>query len=177
MTRTRYKIFDSAYPYFLTMTIVDWLPIFADPNIAGILINALRFMQDVKRARLFAYVLMENHLHCIVQSDDLSTVVKSFKSYTARAIIDLLEEHHNNDLLKKLKKNKLHHKTFSNYQLWQESSHPQEISTDEMMRQKVEYIHNNPVRRGYVDEACDWRYSSARNYEGLQGLITIQTEW
>jgi putative transposase len=159
------------------MTVVDWLPIFADPDIAEILIDALRYLQETKRARLFAYVVMDNHLHCIVQSDNLSNVIKSYKSYTARAIIDLLEERHNIGLLTKLKKNKLHHKTLSDYQLWQEGSHPEELSTEEMMHQKIEYIHNNPVRRGYVDDAHDWRYSSARNYEGLQGSIAIQTEW
>jgi hypothetical protein len=46
-----------------------------------------------------------------------------------------------------------------------------------MMQQKIEYIQNNPVRRGYVDEASCWRYSSARNYEGKQGLVKVQTEW
>jgi hypothetical protein len=42
-----------------------------------------------------------------------------------------------------------------------------------MLRQKLEYIHANPVRRGYVDRAEEWRYSSARNYAGEAGLIEI----
>ncbi len=46
-----------------------------------------------------------------------------------------------------------------------------------MMRQKVEYIHQNPVERGCVDEAVHWRYSSARNYAGLQGLLEVGTAW
>jgi len=46
-----------------------------------------------------------------------------------------------------------------------------------MLLQKIEYIHNNPVRRGYVDEPHDWRYSSARNYEGKEGLLEIRTDW
>ena len=45
------------------------------------------------------------------------------------------------------------------------------------MRQKLEYMHNNPVKRGYVDEAVHWRYSSARNYAGLRGLIDVGTDW
>lgn len=63
------------------------------------------------------------------------------------------------------------------FQVWQEGSHPQEIKDDEMMRQKLEYVHINPLKREYVDEAVHWRYSSARNYEGLQGLIPVQTRW
>jgi hypothetical protein len=46
-----------------------------------------------------------------------------------------------------------------------------------MMRQKLEYIHNNPVKRGYVDDPKHWRYSSARNYAGTPGLIEVATMW
>ena len=46
-----------------------------------------------------------------------------------------------------------------------------------MMVQKLEYVHANPVRRGYVDEPAHWRYSSARNYEGRHGLLDVATDW
>ena len=152
MGRSRYKIYDSSLPHFLTMTVVDWLPIFANPDVAEIIIKSLSYMQKEKHAKLYAYVLMENHLHCIIQSDTLIKTIKEFKSYTARTIIDYYLKRKNIVLLHKLKQNKLRHKIESEYQLWQEGSHPEEITTDKMMRQKVEYIHNNPIRRGYVDE-------------------------
>jgi REP element-mobilizing transposase RayT len=158
------------------MTVVDWLPIFANSDIAEIVLSSLRYIQETKHAKLFAYVLMENHLHCIIQSETLSETIKAFKSYTARAIIDYFIQYKNFKILEKLRHNKLRHKVGSKYQLWQEGSHPEEITTDEIMYQKVEYIHNNPVRRGYVDDPCHWRYSSARNYEGKQGLVNVQIE-
>ena len=46
-----------------------------------------------------------------------------------------------------------------------------------MLIQKLEYIHQNPVKRGYVDESADWRYSSARNYNGKVGLIEVFMDW
>ena len=46
-----------------------------------------------------------------------------------------------------------------------------------MMKDKIEYIHNNPVKRGYVDESQHWRYSSARDYEGLRGLLDVELFW
>ncbi len=46
-----------------------------------------------------------------------------------------------------------------------------------MLIQKIEYIHNNPIRRGYVDEPKHWRYSSAGDYEGLKGLLDVETDW
>ena len=61
------------------------------------------------------------------------------------------------------------HKNERAYQFWQEGVHPELIQNDAMMRQKIEYIHQNPVERGYVDRPEHWRYSSARNYLGLGG--------
>ncbi|MFT6924578.1 MAG: putative transposase [Psychromonas sp.] len=45
------------------------------------------------------------------------------------------------------------------------------------MLEKIEYIYQNPVKRGYVDQAVHWRYSSARNYEGEVGLNDIDKYW
>jgi len=55
--------------------------------------------------------------------------------------------------------------------------HPEWIQNEEMMRQKIEYIHRNPVERGYVDQAEHWRYSSARNYQGMDGLLEVCKQW
>jgi hypothetical protein len=52
-----------------------------------------------------------------------------------------------------------------------------QILDDDMMRQKLDYMHNNPVERGYVDDPVHWRYSSARNYARLPGLIDVVTDW
>ncbi len=68
---------------------------------------------------------------------------------------------------------KARHKIDRVHQVWQEGSHPEQIQGEAMMRQKLEYIHNNPVARGYVDDPAHWRYSSARNYAGQAGLIEI----
>jgi len=103
--------------------------------------------------------------------------MRHFKSFTARQIIDLLEQRGVRVLLQQLRALKLRHKKESTYQVWQEGSHPQQIRDDEMMWQKIEYIHNNPVVRGYVDDPLDWRHSSARNYAGRPGLIEVVTDW
>jgi putative transposase len=80
-------------------------------------------------------------------------------------------------ILKQLRYEKAAHKSDREYQLWQEGSQPKEIQNDEMMRQKLEYIHYNPVKRGYVDLPEHWRYSSARNYLGQDGLVYVVTDW
>jgi putative transposase len=177
MTRTRYRIFETEYPYFLTSTVVAWLPIFADPAMAMIVFNSWRFLQQQRRVKIFGYVLMENHLHWIAAHEKLSERLGQFKSFTARQIIDALEAAGNKTLLEQLSYYKLKHKVDQDRQLWQEGSHPQQIQNPERMRQKLEYIHYNPVRRGYVDDPVHWRYSSARNYAGIPGLLEVVRDW
>lgn len=155
MGRSRYKIYNDEMPYFLTMTIVDWLPIFSNREVVEIILNSFRYLRREKKAKLYAYVVMKNHLHCVIQCNNLRKVIQAFKSFTARSIIDYFKEQKNHTILKKLKQNKLRHKKESEFQVWQEGSHPEEISTEKMMLQKIEYIHNNPVRGGYVGEASD----------------------
>jgi REP element-mobilizing transposase RayT len=177
MGRTRYKICEGNRPHFLTCTIVNWIPIFTRSETVGIVFDSWRYLQDRGRMAIFGYVVLENHVHWIASSPDLGKEVGDFKSYTARQIIDLLQERRVHVLLEQLKFHKARFKTDRVYQLWQEGSHPQMIENDEVMRQKLEYIHYNPVKRGYVDDPTHWRYSSARNYAGQPGLIDVLTDW
>jgi REP element-mobilizing transposase RayT len=177
MSRTRYRFFEEEYPYFLTSTLVAWLPVFAHPPFVDIILDSWRFLLRERGVRIFGYVILENHLHWIASGNDLSEQVGRFKSYTARRIIDELERGGFATFLEELRFFKLRHKVSQTYQLWQEGSHPQQVANAEMMLQKLEYIHNNPLRRGYVDDPVHWRYSSARNYAGAKGLIDVTTDW
>jgi REP element-mobilizing transposase RayT len=116
---------------------------------------------------------MENHLHLIAQSSGLSEKIAAFKSFTARKTIDYLKSNGHGLWLKRLNEQKLSHKTDRDYQLWQEGYNPKQVVGDNMLIQKIDYIHNNPVKRGYVDKPECWRYSSARDYTGLPGLIPV----
>ena len=177
MTRTRYRIYENEHPYFLTCTIVGWVAVFTRPEAVQIIFDSWEFLRREKGFRLFGYVVLENHLHLIASAPNLANAIKSFKMFTARQIIDLLDRHQAKVLLKQLRALKLRHKTESEYQVWEEGSKPKQIGSDEMMRQKLEYMHNNPVKRGYVDEPVHWRYSSARNYAAMPGLVEVVTDW
>jgi putative transposase len=172
MGRSRYQPIDT-HPHFITCTTINWFMLFSQPELAEIVLTSLEFLQTQQRLTLHAYVLMENHLHLITTTDDLSRVMQSFKSFTAKQIIQAFEQSHQTHWLEQLKLHKRSHKVQSTYQVWQEGCHPQMIQHPEMLHQKIDYIHNNPVRRGYVDEPCHWRYSSARNYAGQKGILTI----
>jgi len=122
-------------------------------------------------------VILENHLHWIAQSDDLPKEIHRFKSYTAKMLIRYFEQHKVEKILKQFEFYKKNHKTDRTYQVWEEGNHPQLIQNDEMLIQKLDYIHQNPVKRGYVDKPEHWRYSSARNYAGDCGLLELFMKW
>ena len=177
MARSTYKVLDTRYPYFITSSIVDCLPIFGIPEIANIMLKSLCFMQSDREIILYSYVILENHVHMIVQSTDLQKKIRALKSYSAREIINCLIANYNTFYLSKFKELKLKNHRDSEYQVWQEGYHPKQISDEKSMRQKIEYIHNNPVSRGYVAHPCHWRYSSARNYHEGHGLIPVTINW
>jgi REP element-mobilizing transposase RayT len=174
MARSRYTIVDATQPHFLTCTVVEWLPLFTRPALVNIVLEAWRFQQANQGLRLYGYVVLENHLHFLAQAPDLAKSVSCFKSFTARSIVDHLEQANAESTLKRLRFAKRAHKVDRVYQVWQEGTHAELVFSEAVMRQKLDYIHHNPVKRGYVDVAAHWRYSSARDYEGVQGLIPVQ---
>ncbi len=177
MGQSRYRIFENEYAYFVTCTVVGWLAIFNRPEAVKIVMDSWQFLADNDRMAVYGYVILENHLHMISSADSLAKELGDFKSFTARQIIDHLTRNNARHLLDQLKSQKAVHKADRDYQLWQEGSHPQQIRDQAMMRQKLEYMHLNPVKRGYVDDPTHWRYSSARDYAGLEGLFRVITDW
>ncbi len=177
MGRSRYVITDPTQPHFLTCTVMEWLPLFTRPALVDILFDCWRYQQANQGLRLYGYVVLENHLHYLAQAPDLARCVRSFKSYTARQMLDHLAQRGADATLQRLGFAKRAHKQDREYQFWQEGSHAELVCSAEVMHQKLDYIHQNPVRRGYVDLPEHWRYSSARNYEGQPGLIEIERCW
>lgn len=163
MARSRYVILDPAQPHFLTCTVLEWLPVFTRPDAAQILLDSWAHQREHDGLRLYGYVILENHLHFVAQAPRLDRCVASFKSFTAARLLQLLEQRKAERLLARFRFAKLAHKHDRDYQFWQEGSHAELIFSEAVMREKLEYIHQNPVKRGYVDLPEHWRYSSARN--------------
>ncbi|MEA3315549.1 MAG: transposase [Campylobacterota bacterium] len=177
MGRTRYKIYEQTQPHFLTLTILHWIPIFTNKDSVDILLDSFRYLQKEDNLQIYSYVILENHLHLVASSDDISYTMRRFKSFTAKNILKLLQERNITTILDQLAFYKKAHKKTAQYQLWQEGYQPKLIKDDKMMIQKINYIHQNPVKRGFIDEARYWRYSSARDYEGIKGLIEVERLW
>ena len=122
---------------------------------------------------MYGYVIMGNHFHAVVQGQELSMKLRLAKSFTARQMLEVLVRNGHSRWLQKLKWNKRSHKIYRTYQVWEEGLHPKHLTSMDMVCQKIEYIHFNPINAGFVDAPVDWRYSSARNYMKLKGLIPV----
>jgi REP element-mobilizing transposase RayT len=177
MPRSRYRFVNSRHPHFITATINHWLPVFTCPETMNIVLDSWKYLQENSAFEIFGYVILENHLHLVARSENIEHDIKRFKSYTAKEIVTYLKTERSSGFLWMLEFFKRVYKTESTYQVWEEGSHPQGVTSEEVLLQKLEYIHLNPVKRGYVDKPEHWRYSSARNYLGHEGLMTVCTSW
>ena len=165
-----YRVFnDKNYPYFVTWTIVDWLPIFAEPSYRQIILDSLSYLRTNKKTELNAFVVMSTHSHAILWPDDginLSDVMRDFKRFTSRKISQHAKQQGDKEILANFERARLRNRAqnISTYQVWQEGSHPEAIFTEKFAQQKLDYIHLNPIRAGLVNAADQWPFSSARAY-------------
>jgi REP element-mobilizing transposase RayT len=169
--RSRYYARETERTHFVTSTILNWLPVFNYPECCETLVQSLEYCRREKGLRLYAWVIMDNHFHAVVQADEISRVMTDLKKFTAHRLLGQLKERSCDWLLKLLTLGKVAHKQCSRHQVWQEGFHPQAIYSDKTMLQKIDYIHANPVRRGWVAAPEHWRHSSA--HEGLPGAMPL----
>jgi len=136
MGRSRYKIIDPQLPHFITITVLHWIPVFTRPQTVEIVLDSLRYLMK-EGLQIYAYVILENHLHLIVQSQQPDKDIARFKSFTAKCLIRYLDENNIKQILEQLAFYKKAHKYDRAYQFWQEGGYPELIQNEAMMRQEV----------------------------------------
>jgi REP element-mobilizing transposase RayT len=149
--RSRHKIAALESPHFITCTLVGWLPVLTRARYLDLITASLTFCRQQKGLRLHAYVILDNHLHLVASSENLSQVIRDFKRHAAKEILAVARQDGKLCLLKQFEFFKDLHKGDSQHQVWREGFHPQAITTEDLLRQKLDYIHYNPVRLGLVD--------------------------
>ena len=177
----RYKVIQGGpYPHHVTCSIVNWLPVFIAGPYYQIIIDSFAYLRANRNVGLHAYAIMPTHLHAILssQQDDLSAVMRDFKKFTSRAIYAQASLE-NNALLVRAFQKAAEVEPHSRFRVWQAEFHPKVILTPDVFLERARYIHLNPVRKGLVDNAENWLYSSAANYTDLAtGPIEIDPiEW
>ena len=175
---SRYKTYDDNGIYFTTHTIIEWMPVFKEKKYFDIIIDSLKYCQKKKGLVIFGYVIMINHFHLLAQTENnnkFQDVMRDMKKFTSISISNELEKDGANFLLDIFKEAAVNEKRKRSYKVWQNGYHPQIIYTDRVCRQKLEYMHHNPVKKGFVLKPEYWLYSSARNYIiGDDSIIDVE---
>ena len=176
------KIYDGS-AYFLTMTVVDWVDVFTRPVYRQIMVNSLRHCITNKGLVVHAWVLMSNHVHLVAsaqQGSKLSDILRDMKKYTSKEITDAIKsvpESRRDWMLYRFSFAGNFNSKIKDYKFWQEGNEAKEIYSVEFLHQKINYIHNNPVRAEIVAEPHHYLYSSAIDYSGGKGLLPVDIAW
>lgn len=164
--------------YYVTLTVVGWIDVFTRKEYVYEIMNNLKYCQEHKGLEIYAYVIMPNHIHLICKSihKPLNQVLRDFKSFTSKKIIKMISENPQES-----RKEWLMHmfKFFGKgnsqnieFQFWQNGTHAIELWSFEIIQQKINYLHNNPVKAGFVSEPCHYTYSSANEF-GLLKVLRV----
>ena len=112
------------------------------------------------------YVIMPTHLHLIISNQDnttLTEIMRDFKNFTSKKIRHRLEKDGRKIYLRVFERSAEKLKR-QNFRVWQHDYHPIALTSDEWMNQKMDYVHDHPVRKGFVEIPEHWKYSSTRNW-------------
>ena len=170
MSSENYKIGNQHSVYFLTFTVTDWVDVFTRLNYRNIIAESLAYCRKNKGLRLFAWCLMTNHIHLVCTTEPpfkMSDFVRDFKKFTAKAVlndIQSLPESRRDWMLYRFEFAGKYDNRIEKYRFWQDKSHPIELTTNEMIEQRINYIHENPVKTGLVASAEDYLFSSCLLY-------------
>ena len=178
----RYRIIQGIGVYFVTFVVVDWLPVFTDQFAFQILCDSLNFCVHHRQLRINAYVIMPNHFHAILfdvdhEADRLKRTLADLRKFTGRRLSDHCETHRPHCYREVLRKNAGADRL---RRFWQPTIHAEAVVSERFWRQKVDYIHWNPVRKGLVREPAHWRFSSAAFWleQSLTGDVILSLlEW
>ncbi len=149
--------------WFVTPTVWNWYYVFDRHDRWQILADSLIYLQQHRGLLIHAYVFMLNHLHMIIQHEDAAGIMCDFKKFTARQIRANLQATEPNVL-----------RLFEGegqFRFWKEDNQPKLLETERFYMQKLNYIHDNPVRKGYVDRPECWRWSSANPHSPIRTLF------
>lgn len=164
------------------MTIVEWVDVFSRKEQRDIIINALRYCVKSKGLNVYAYCIMTNHIHLIVNCNEpfqLKDTIRDFKKFTSKAIISEIingNESRRDWLLTIFEKAGIADPKNKTYKVWKSGSHAIELYNERFTWEKVNYIHQNPVNAGFVAKQEDWLYSSAPNYAEIEILLLKEVE-
>lgn len=165
--------------YFLTSTVVDWIDVFTRKNHKNTIVESLQYCIKEKGLNVFAWCLMPSHLHIIANTRigfDLVDTIRDFKQYTSKKVLHQIKnepESRREWLLERFREAGKLNRKITNYKFWKDGNHAIEVYSERVIWQKINYIHQNPVKELFVQKPEEYLFSSARNYIEKEGLIDV----
>ncbi len=179
----RYPIHEDAGIYYVTMLVIKWLPVFVSEQACRIVTDSLNHCHQHKKLRINAYLIMPTHLHAIVflerfDPEALRDTLIEFRKFTGRQLSDFCCEHMPHCFAEALRDASGDDRA---RRFWQPTFHPEGIESDRFYQQKLDYLHDNPRRKGLVLRAEHRRFSSASYWmsEGkvANDVVLSKLEW
>ena len=175
----KYKFKNLEGIYFVSFATVYWIDVFVRDEYFGIIAESLDYCRKNKGMEIFAWCILPSHVHLIFRAKENNpgVLIKELKTYTSKKLQDAIENHSQESrkewILWLMERAGKKNSNVSKRQFWQQNNKPIELWSTEVIKQKMDYIHNNPVVSGFVTEANYWKYSSAIEYSGGKGVIEI----
>jgi len=166
--------------YYITSVVYNRLPIFTRPSFIIPLIDSLNYYRHQQEFKLLGYVIMPDHIHLVIWPCGASTVseiMRDYKKFTSTRVIRQAKAEDISEWIVAFQQAG-EETDRSDNKVWQDSYWDENIYSERFLRQKLNYIHHNPLRAGLVAHPADYPYSSYRNYElGEEWLIEIDRDW
>ena len=169
----KYKFHNPEGVYFVSFAVQEWIDVFTRNEYKNILVENLEYCIKDKGLEIFAWCIMTNHIHLIIRAGGnilLQDILRDYKKYTSKVIIQAIanniQESRKEWLMQQFE-------TSEGYRFWRGDNKPIELWSNNIIDQKIDYDHMNPVEEGLVFRPEDYVYSSAANYAGEKGLLDV----
>ena len=169
----KYKFHNPEGVYFVSFAVQEWIDVFTRNEYKNILVENLEYCIKDKGLEIFAWCIMTNHIHLIIRAGGnilLQDILRDYKKYTSKVIIQAIanniQESRKEWLIQQFE-------TSEGYRFWRGDNKPIELWSNNIIDQKIDYVHMNPVEEGLVFRPEDYVYSSAANYAGEKGLLDV----
>jgi len=152
--------------YFTTLTINRYISVFKDfPDTNCIILDSFNHLVDNEKVKIYSFVIMRDHIHMVwemVNEDPIDDIITSFKKHTGREImkyLSIVNVDYLNDYFTSIRKDR-------KYKIWKQSKGNLRIDGQDILINKIKYIHENPIKGDYkqVEKAEDYTFSSAKAY-------------
>ena len=176
----KYKFYNKEGLYFVSFATIYWIDVFVRDEYFHALIESLDYCRKEKKMEVYSYCLMPSHVHLIFRAKNSNPgdLLRDFKTFTSKKIQMLIEENFQESrkewILWLMERAGSENSNVRKRQFWQQHNKPIELWSPEVIDQKLNYIHNNPVESGFVTEPEHWKYSSAIDYSGGKGLLKVE---